>query len=40
MNEFIGLRAKIYSSLIDDKKAKGTNKCIIKKLSLKIIKTV
>ena len=33
--EFIGLRAKIYSYLIDnsreDKKAKGVKKCIIKR---------
>ena len=35
MIKFVGLRAKIYSYLIDDsskdKKAKGTKKCVIKK---------
>ena len=35
MKEFVGLRAKTYSYLIDDsskyKKAKGTQKCIIKR---------
>ena len=35
MKEFVGLRAKIYSYLIDDgsdnKKAKGTEKCVIKR---------
>ena len=35
MKKFVGLRAKIYSYLIDDanndKKAKGTKKCIIKR---------
>ena len=35
MNEFPGLRAKTYSYLIDDvsedKKAKGTRKCVIKR---------
>ena len=34
MVKFVGLRAKIYSGLIDDankdKKAKGTKKCVIK----------
>ena len=34
MKKFVGLRAKTYSSLIDDgsedKKAKGTQKCVIK----------
>ena len=34
MKEFAGLRAKIYSYLIDDgsedEKAKGTKKCVIK----------
>ena len=45
MTKFIGIRAKTYSYLIDDdnedKKAKGTKKCVIKKnLKLKIIKTV
>ena len=45
MKEFIGLRAKTYSYLKDnndeDKKAKSTEKCVIKrKLNLKIIKTV
>ena len=37
--EFPKLRAKSYSYLIDDgsedKKAKGTKKCVIKKLNLK-----
>ena len=36
MTKFVGLRAKIYSYLIDDssenKKAKGPKKCVIKKL--------
>ena len=36
MIKFVGLRAKTYSYLIDnggeDKKAKGTKKCVIKKL--------
>ena len=44
MDEFVGLRAKTYSYLKDsndeDKKAKGTKKCVIKKIKLKIIKTV
>ena len=35
MTKFVGLRAKTYSYLIDDgsedKKAKGTKKCIIKR---------
>ena len=35
MNEFVGLRAKTYSSLKDNddeyKKAKGTKKCVIKR---------
>ena len=35
MIKFVGLRAKTYSYLIDDgsgdKKAKGTNKCVIKR---------
>ena len=35
MTKFVGLRAKIYSYLIDnateDKKAKGTKKCVIKR---------
>ena len=35
MAKFVGLSAKIYSYLIDDgsqdKKAKGTKKCVIKK---------
>ena len=35
MKEFVGLRAKIYSYLIDDgsdnKKVKGTEKCVIKR---------
>ena len=45
MAKFVGLRAKSFSYLIEDssedKKAKGTKMCVIKKkLSLKIIKTV
>ena len=45
MTKFLGLRAKTYSYLIDDwsedKKAKSTKKCVIKKKSsLKIIKTI
>ena len=45
MKKFVGLRAKSYSYLInactEDKKAKGTKKCVIKeRLDLKIIKTV
>ena len=36
MTKFVGLRAKTYSHLIDDsnedEKAKGTKKCVIKKL--------
>ena len=45
MTKFVGLRAKAYSYLIDygneDKKAKDTKKCVIKKtLNLKIINTV
>ena len=44
MTKFVGLRAKACSCLIDDgsenKKAKGTKKCFIKKnLNLKIMKT-
>ena len=44
MTEFVTLRPKTYSYLLDDgnndKKAKGTKKCVIKKyLSLMIIKT-
>ena len=35
MKEFVGLKAKSYSYLIDegskDKKAKGTKKCVIKR---------
>ena len=35
MTKFVGLRAKTYSYLIDDssedKKVKGTNKCVIKR---------
>ena len=45
MKEFAALRAKTYSCLTEnndeDKKAKGTKKCVIKEnLNLKIIKTV
>ena len=44
MKEFVGLRAKTYSYLIDngseDKKAKGTKKCVVKRLNSKIIKTI
>ena len=45
MTKFVGLRAKSCSYLIDDgredKKAKDTKKCVIKrKLKFKIIKTV
>ena len=45
MKKFGGLGAKLYDYLIDydseDKKAKHTKKCVIKKpLNLKIIKTV
>ena len=46
MTNFVGLRAKSFSYLIDDssedKKTKGTKMCVIKKkkLSLKVIKTV
>ena len=45
MTKFVGFRAKTYSYLIDDdsqdEKAKSTKKvCRIKKLNLKIIKTV
>ena len=45
MAKFVGLRTKSFSySIVDgseDKKAKGTKKCVIKKeLNLKIIKTV
>ena len=44
MTEFVALRPKTYSFLMDDdseaKKAKGTKKCVIKKyLNLMIIKT-
>ena len=39
MTEFVALRLKTYSYLMDDdsesKKAKGTNKCIIKKVLIK-----
>ena len=43
MRKFVGLRAKTYSYLIDDdsqdKKAKGTKKCVIKrKLKFEIYK--
>ena len=41
MKEFIGLKPKCYSYLMDDgkvdKKAKGTKKCLIKKLFYLII---
>ena len=42
MKEFVGLRAKTYSYLMDDdsehRKAKGTKKCVIKRrLCLKTI---
>ena len=44
MKEFVGLREKTYSYLKDkndeNKKTKGTNKCVIKNVNLKIIKTV
>ena len=44
MRTFAGLRAKTYSYLTDngseDKKAKDTKMCFIKKLNLKIIKAV
>ena len=45
MKNFFGIRAKTYSLFIDDssenKKTKGTKKCVIKKiLNLKNIKTV
>ena len=45
MTEFVALRPKIYSYLVDDddseaKKARGTKKCVIKKyLNSMIIKT-
>ena len=44
ITEFVRLRAKVYSYLIDDgsedKKAKCTKKCMIKrKINLKIVKT-
>ena len=42
MTKFVGLRAKLYSYLIDDSsedKKQQTQKCVIKKLSLKFIKT-
>ena len=44
MTEFVALRPRIYSYLMDDdnetKKANGTKKCVIKKyLNLMIIKT-
>ena len=41
MTEFAALGPKTYSYLMDDKsnkKAKGTKKCVIKRLSLMIIK--
>ena len=42
MKEFVGLRAKTYSCLKDnndeDKKAKGTKKCVIKKLIKTVLK--
>ena len=44
MKKFVRLRAKSFSYLInddsEDKRAKGRRKCIIKKLNLKITKTV
>ena len=45
MTKFVGLKPNTYSYLIDDgsedKKAKGTKKCVIKrKLKFEIIKTV
>ena len=45
MTKFVGLRAKTYNYLIydvsEDKKAKSTKMCVIKKnLNLKIIKSV
>ena len=45
MMQFVGLRARTYSYLIDDsskdKKAKGTKKCVIKrKRKFETIKTV
>ena len=44
MTRFLGSKAKTYSYLRDDgsedKKVKGTKKCVITNLNLKIIKTV
>ena len=45
MTKFLGLRAKTYSYFTndgsEDKKAKGTKKCVMKRgYNLKIIKTV
>ena len=45
MKEFVGLRAKIYSSLIgdgsEDKKAKDTKRCVIKrKIKIENIKNL
>ena len=45
MTKFVGLRAKIYSYLIEDgsedTKAKGTKNCVIKrKLKIEVMKTV
>ena len=41
MKEFVGLRAKIYTYLkdnnVEDKKAKGPKKCIIKKKKIKFL---
>ena len=45
MKEFVGLRAKIYSSLIgdgsEDKKAKDTKRCVVKgKIKIENIKNL
>ena len=44
MTKFVELRVTIYGYLIydgsEDKKEIGTKKCVIKKVNLKIIKTV
>ena len=44
MKRLVELKANTYSYLIDegseDKRGKGTKKCVIKKLNLNILKTV
>ena len=44
MKKLVELKANTYSYLLDegseDKRGKGTKRCVIKKINLKILKTV